>query len=119
MDVIIFTNELFYTQKYISGSRPTNISLSFIKDVEDGSFWFLTIEAAETFLYGLLTTRGTCFLKKYWGDRPLKNHILQGFDHQICIFKDILKSSKITLFKKSSSDSTPSALLIWLKKIST
>ena len=55
-----FYKQALLYSKDISALRPTNISLSFIKDVDDGSFGFLTMEAAETF-------SGTCFLKKIFG----------------------------------------------------
>ena len=56
---------------------------------------FLTIEAAETLCMLCLPPEKHILRKKYLGvTDPSESHILQEFDHQICIFTDLLKTVK-------------------------
>ena len=77
---------------------------------------FLTMKAAETLCIVSYHHRNIFPEENIWATDFQKNHTLFGFDHQICIFTDILKTVSMNFFQNSSLGSTPSALLIWLKK---
>ena len=53
---------------------------------------FLTMKAAETLCIVAHNQKNMFPEKKYLGNRPSKNHILKGFDHQICILTDIFNT---------------------------
>ena len=76
-------------------------------------------ENCSNFVYSLFTTRGTYFLKKYLGNRPSKKSYFVRVWPSNLLFYGYFKNGKMNFFQNSSLGSTPSALLIWLKKYCT
>ena len=73
----------------------------------------MTIEAAETLCMVCVLPEEHIFRKKNtWVIDLSKDHILQGFDHQICIFTNLSK----TVRKHSSSFGSTSSVLLTLPK---
>ena len=69
------------------------------------------------FVYGLHTTRGTHFQKKYLGNWPFKKwHFLRVWPSNL-YFYGSFKNCKMNFSQNSSLGSTPSVLLTWPKTL--